>query len=233
MYTFAIITSMLRHIRTLLLLLVLLLVLIWPLFAVQAQDQDQADGILAERLHERIRSLYATGDFQGALNAVNSYLLVHPDDIIHRHFKAVLLAGQRRYNEAETELRSVLTLDPNHPASTKLFADILFTKQEFKESYTQYSRTRFLNPSDHHAVFMMYLCLANTEQTREANFMRQEVQISRAHPNYYMMHAAHEFMSRDDERAEYFLAAAKSIYPESILAPYLEHFKGMGWIQVE
>lgn len=134
------------------------------------------------------------------------------------HYRATILLQQRRYEDAERELRTALALDPDNSHLQLLLAICLIEQEKIEEAERSIQMVIHQEPDNDYALYILAKIKLFQEEDKTAeSLLKNAVQLAPNEPDYYGLLASIYLQKKDFKQALDFAEQGLVVDSENIL----------------
>lgn len=134
------------------------------------------------------------------------------------HYRATILLQQRRFEDAERELRTALALDPDNTHLQLLLSICLFEQDKIEEAESSIQMVIHQEPDNDYALYILAKVKLIQEEDKQAeSLLKNAVQLAPNEPEYYGLLASIYLQKKDFSKALNFAEQGLAADSENIL----------------
>jgi Tfp pilus assembly protein PilF len=175
-----------------------------------ARPAETESGLLSESYQD-----YVKGNLDAALNTVNKAIQLNSQDKKGFLLRALIYAGQKQWDKADSDYKVVLVNDPNNVIVKFDLADLKFMQKKYDEARSGFVQIQSDKDLGDFVTYKVFLCdLFGGHEDVAAKELEAFDQVG-GNPSYYFANVAWDLVHNKTEDAAGWLKSAKYIYADS------------------
>lgn len=202
-----------------------------------AADRAAQTKAFADAKYEQAEQALAQRDLTAARKLVDEADGAQPNQARIYNLRGEILLEQKDYDQAESEFRKALKVDPKSRDAQYNLAQVPFKKKEYAKARDRFeSLFSVTSGADRDQAaqlvkFKIFLTLLLEGKDARAQKMMEQFQFTGDTPALYYAQAAMEFKGNNAAKANEWVTSARKIYSPALNGVFSEAFFDLGWLQ--